>query len=211
MANQHRTNSGYTLIEVLMVVSVVAVLAALVITNSDTAASDRLNSVTRIIATDLTYARSLAVANGTEYRLTFRPNNESYTLSHVGSDSSLDNLPPSPFHPQNGPAMGHQVVLEDLPHTGGNLQILGAFTVSGDGTLTRVDTITFGTLGQTFERAEETVLWLADGLDSELRYQAIRINPVTGLVTIDELTGIAPPITTPPATKEAASPPGSVS
>ena len=206
MVRGHYSKSGYTLIEMLLVVSVVAVLASLVVTNTDTVAGDRLDSASQLIANDLAYTRSLAVANGSEYKLAFNARTAEYTLTHEGSDTDWDELPPSPFHPQSGSNTSQVIALDDLPYSGGNLRILGAFTDDGHGTLTRVDEVTFGPIGQTHERSLETVIWLADGLDNEPRYQSIRVNPVTGLATIGELTGVAPSIPALPANEGGSAP-----
>jgi prepilin-type N-terminal cleavage/methylation domain-containing protein len=206
MARQHRSKSAYTLIEMLLVVSVVSVLAALIITGTDPGAHDRLNSLAQVIQTDLTYARSLAVANGTPYTLTFDASNGQYTLTHSGDDDAWDSLPPSPFHSLSQSSAAQIVNIDELPHIGGNVQILGAFTVADDDTLTRVDSVTFGTIGETQDRAEETVIWLSAGLDTELRYLSILINPVTGLVDIEDFTGVAPAIDEPAGAGDA--PPG---
>jgi prepilin-type N-terminal cleavage/methylation domain-containing protein len=194
MVHPRRTPFGYTLIEILLVVSIVAVLAASMLTSSNTGARGQLRSLAHIIQTDLAYARSLAVANGTPYRLAFSAVNSQYTLEHVGDNDAWDTLPPSPFHPQTDTNTSQTVRVDDLPSTSGNVKILGAFTVADDNTLTRVDFVTFSTIGQTLDRAEETVIWLAAGTESEMRYQSIRINPVTGLANIDDVTGDAPQI-----------------
>ena len=194
MAYQHRSHSGYTLIEMLMVVSVVAVVAALVITRTDSGAHDRLASLAQVIQTDLVYARSLAVANGTPYSVTFVTAGQQYTLEHAGTDTAWDTLPPSPFHPHSNSGVAQTISLDELPRVGGNVQILGIFTVGDDQSLTTVHSVTFGTVGQTLDRPEETVIWLADGANSEMRYISLLINPVTGLVDIEDFTGEAPTI-----------------
>ena len=60
MAYPTRIKLGYTLIEMMLVISVLAATAVLVLTNSDTGAYDRLNSLAQVVQTDLAYARSLA-------------------------------------------------------------------------------------------------------------------------------------------------------
>ncbi|MCG8587428.1 MAG: hypothetical protein MI757_22200 [Pirellulales bacterium] len=194
MARPHTPTTAYTLIEILLVVSVLAVLAAVMITGTDSSAHDRLRSLAEVIQSDLTYARSLAVANATPYRVSFDADAGTYTLEHAGTDASWDNLPASPYHPHSNSAVAQTVTIADLPSVGGDIEILGAFTEADDNTLTRVDTVTFGAIGQTQDRADATVIWLAAGAASELRYMAVRINPVTGLVEIEDMTGTRPSI-----------------
>ena len=194
MTCPHISKPGYTLIEIMLVVSLVAVLAAFMLTGTDSSARDSLNSLAQVIQTDLAYARSLAVANATEYKVSFDTANGQYTLVHVGSDSNWDNLPSSPFHPRSASNLAQTVSIDELPHLGGSVEILGVYTEAADETLTAVDGVTFGTIGETVDRAETTVIWLAAGLDTELRYQSIRVNAVTGLVDITELTGDRPEI-----------------
>src|ERR1043165_8289380 len=93
----HQANTGFTLVEVLMVVLLVSVLAAIVLPSMNPGVYDQLLAAAEVVATDLAYGRSLAVTNNDTYRFTFDLTNNQYWLEYTGSNSALATLPSSPF------------------------------------------------------------------------------------------------------------------
>ena len=69
-------------------------------------------------AGDIQYARSLAVVNGSNYRLTFDTVLNQYVLTYSGTNPALATLPPSPFHTSSDTPTQQVVRLADLPHVG---------------------------------------------------------------------------------------------
>ena len=190
MPRHSKISAGFTLIELLIVIAVMGILIGLVMPSSNPAINDQLRSTTRIVATDLHFARSLAVANNSNYRITFSVGNNSYTLEHSGSDSALDNLPDSPFRNVDDPADKHVVSLNELPHLGPTVRIVA---VAGyDGFLEATDEVEYGPLGET-TRSGSTLVWLAAGSGADTRYVQLTVNPVTGLVETDKLSVDGPP------------------
>lgn len=78
---------------------------------------------------------------------------------------------------------------DDLPHIGPVAKIVGAYTQ--DSSVTVVDSVEFGSFGQTLAQTE-TIIWLtcSSGLDS--KYVAIKINPITGIASVEDVTTIEP-------------------
>jgi type II secretion system protein H len=78
--------AGFTFIELLLVVLVLAIAAALVVPALGDSATTRLRQAGRLLAADLRYARSAAIARGSDPRLVvFDPHENTY---HIAAQSS---------------------------------------------------------------------------------------------------------------------------
>lgn len=186
-----RQSAGFSLIELLIVVSIMGILAAVALPSFNPGIHDQLQSAARIVASDLAYARSLAVANNSQYRITFDAARNRYVLRHSGVNAALDILPPAPFRSPSDPPKDHIVDLEALPRLGGHNIRLTAVTGPDNVALSSAD-LEFGPLGET-TRSQETVVWLTGGAGDETRYLSVHINPVTGLTAVGQFTSIGPP------------------
>src|SRR5688500_9883392 len=62
---------GLTLVELLITLAVISIVAALLIPQLGQQIPDQLSAVAQIVASDLEYSRALAVANNSQYRITF--------------------------------------------------------------------------------------------------------------------------------------------
>src|SRR5262245_42798814 len=89
--------AALTLIELLLTIAVLGILAAILIPQLSGDVPERLDAGAQVVAADIDYARSLAVANNSTYRLTFDKATNSYCLQHTGSLAALNTLPRSPF------------------------------------------------------------------------------------------------------------------
>jgi prepilin-type N-terminal cleavage/methylation domain-containing protein len=79
---------GFSLIEVIMVVLVLAIAAAIVVPAAGQSAAANLRVAGQLLAADLTYARSAAIAHGTDPRMVvFTPDKNQY---HVAAQSAPD-------------------------------------------------------------------------------------------------------------------------
>jgi prepilin-type N-terminal cleavage/methylation domain-containing protein len=185
-----RNRSGVSVVELLIVLAIVGVLAGMVVSASTPSLSDQLESAAQIIATDVGYARSLAVTNGSRYRLTFDFGANHYTLTHTGTNAALDTLPPNPFRRGGDAANVYRVDLDELPQLGVAVHLFGVRTRSSPVQATTF--VEFGPLGETTS-AEATVIWLMAGEHGTRRYMPIEINPVTGLTEIGPLRTATPP------------------
>jgi prepilin-type N-terminal cleavage/methylation domain-containing protein len=173
---------GFTLLELLIVISLLALVAGLIIPNANPGLRDQLQGTAEILAGDIAYARSLAVANGANYRLTFDTTANQYTLQYVGSNTALATLPRSPFSLPSDPTDQQIVRLDKLPHLGSPIHLYAVRALS---TIPQAaTTLEFGPLGET-TRSEETQIWLRAGSGSATRYLSIRVSPITGLTWIE--------------------------
>ncbi len=185
-----RRPRGLSLIELLLVVAMLGILVGLLLPDAGATLPDRLRAAARLLAGDLAYARSLAVANNSRYRIRFEPDENRYVLEHSGVRAALDTLPPSPFRNPGDPDDQHIVDFDLVPQVGPRVRLLGAVVDSG--TLQRVDDVEFDSLGQT-TRSGPTVIWLCVGEGADQRYITVEVNPATGLATRGECTTGAPP------------------
>ncbi len=185
-----RSRPGYTLIEMLIVVSILLIFAGLVIPSSSQTSYDQLLSAARVLASDLAYARSLAVTNNDQYTVTFSGSGNSYTLQYSGANPALVNLPITPFRIPTDPPSQQIQRLADLPEVTASVNLVAAADV-GAALMTAVNNVQFSALGGT-TRSDPTWIWLACGSGPSRCYLVVTINPVTGLTAIGACTGTAP-------------------
>lgn len=182
--------AGLSLIEVLLVVALLGILVGLLLPDANATLPDRLRAAARLLAGDLAYARSLAVANNSRYRIRFEPAENRYVLEHSGTNAALDRLPLSPFRNPGDPADQQIVDFDLIPQVGTRVRLLGAMVEAG--TIQRVDEVEFDAFGQT-TRSAATIVWLCAGEGADRRYITVTVNPATGLATRGEYTTGGPP------------------
>ena len=175
----------------LVTIALLGIMAALVLPFFNSQIPSQLTGVAQTVAADLDYARNLAVANGSNYRITLEPNDNRYYLHHVGANTLLNVLPSSAFGLATDPPNRRTTDLDDMPLAEPKVRLLGAEATAGSGV--RVDTLEFTSLGGTV-RPEETVLWLACGQGDARRFVSIRVSPVTGITEIGEVLATIPEI-----------------
>jgi hypothetical protein len=182
---------AFPLIELLIVILVIAVLSAIVIPRGDPLGQAQLLAAGEAVAGDLAYARSLAVANDSRYRITFDLPGNRYTLEHSGADSSLNTLPVTAWRRSEDAATQQVTDLDELPRVGAPPRLLavGAYT---NLTAARISALEFGPLGQLMQ-GKDVVVWLSVNTGGAQGYLPLAISAATGLTTIGQYSGYGPP------------------
>ena len=176
---------GISLVDTLLSVTILGILAATVIPSMSTAGTQRLEAVGRILASDLTYARSLAIQYNTNWSISFDLTNNTYQLNFAGTGTA----PVTPVNPRDFSDSQTAAYLVQVERLGGStvasngVRLAG---IAGKTTQSHYTTVTFGPLGGTGPaRSEDTVIWITEGAGSETKYLRITLSWVTGQVWLD--------------------------
>lgn len=78
--NSLHRRSGFTLIEILIVVVILAIAAMTAIPMMSSAGSVQIRSAANMVAADLEYAKSMAIARGQNFSVVFDKNTDSYSI-----------------------------------------------------------------------------------------------------------------------------------
>ena len=186
-----RSRDGLSLVEILIAIAVIGILAAVVIPRGDASLREQLISTAQIVASDLAYARSMAVANDSKYQIAFEISENRYYLQHSGTNTALNTLPVRPFSSNLDTKTRQYIDLDDLPHVGAAVRLLAVAAA----TQTQMNPITqmeFGSLGE-LTGQKDIIVWLSAGSGSAQRYVPLTVNKVTGLVTVGTFSGYGPP------------------
>jgi len=184
-----KNRPGFSLLEILIVIVLVSVVAASVIPLMSPSLDIELESAGEVVASQLDYARHLAVTHSSTYRVQFNLADDSLTLTHTGTNASLDALPATPLWQRTASSTARVFRLGELHAVDVPVHITAVRTL---GTPQQaVSDIEFTPLGAT-TRSETTVIWLTAGDHLAQRYLPVSINPVTGLATVGDLQNNPP-------------------
>ena len=78
------SRSGFTLVEILVVVVILGIIAAIAVPNMVRGSDMQIVAGARMIASDLEYAQNLAITSQTPVTVTFDPVHDAYSLSDAG-------------------------------------------------------------------------------------------------------------------------------
>ncbi len=160
-ANQRLAPGGFTLVELLVVVLILAILAAVVIPQAVGVGGVQAQSAARLVLADLEYAQNHAIVTQTNTTVTFDTGGNSYTVSNESGTL---------VHPITKQAY---TVDFDTQHGFGSVS-LNAADFGG------APSVTFDALGA--PNADGTV----DIVGGSQRYR-VSVAPVTGRVRVSEI------------------------
>lgn len=182
--------AGFTLVEVMLVVLMLSVLAAVAIPMMNPGVQAQLDAAAHLVAQNMAYGRGLAVATNDSYTYTFDLANNRFYLQYAGSNPALATLPPGPFYSAQDTAQRQYTNLSNVQTLGGSVTLVAVGT--GGSGAAPVSTVQFGPYGQT-SQAAETDIWLSAGAGTAQRYAMVRVNAVTGLATVETFQTTPPP------------------
>ena len=186
-AKKIASRRAYTLVELLMVITVVGILATIVVPAMSSGASVSLKSAGRILASDLRLAADLAIQYSTQYTVTFDVAKNQYQLTLTGPGN-----PPALQNPQAPPGTAAGIYIVSVGQIDGNgsdlrgVRLLAAkLKTSGQS----VTNISFGLLGGTGPAlTEDTEIWLTYGATTNPMYLRLTVTAMTGQVWMDQPT-----------------------
>lgn len=181
------SRSGYTLAELLVVVTITGLLAAMTVVAATSSGPEALVAASRVAASDVRLARSLAVQYGQPFKVVFDAPNHAYEIRYAGTGTA----PPivDPLAPAGSTSGTYRVALRTFVRTAGGdtgIRWGGAALVTSGSS---VSDVTFGALGGTGPaRSEDTVLRLVEssGPGKKPRAVDVTVSWITGDVRIGD-------------------------
>jgi prepilin-type N-terminal cleavage/methylation domain-containing protein len=160
---------GFTLIELMIVMLIMAVAAAIAVPMVSSAGSMQIRSAVNMVAADLEYAKSLAIGTGQRHSMVFDAANEAYHIANAAGTTVA--------HPVK---KGFDYVVSFA--TDGRLDQVDIVDASFDGT----STVSFDYLGSPYNGAGTALTSGVVTLRAAGVTRTVTVEPVTGFISISD-------------------------
>ena len=176
--------TGYTLVEMLIVVTIVGLMASVVLPTLNSASGAvSLEAMARTLAADLRIARQSSVQYNTSYSITLNLIDNSYTVAPTVSGSGPSIV--------NALSHGTSGTTIDLDQFGAGRTTQSHVVIGGAAlkvSKSSVTDVVFGTSGGTGPtRTQDTVIWLQENTGANRRSILITVSWITGAVTVGDI------------------------
>ncbi len=175
---------GYTLVEMLIVVTIVGLMASVVLPTMNSASGAvSLEAMARTLAADLRIARHSAVQYNSNYAVTLNLTDNSYSVAQAFSGGT-----PKVVNVLSHGTSGNTIDLDQF----GAGRMKQSHIVIGGAALkvskSSVTDIVFGPTGGTGPtRTQDTVIWLQENTTRDRRSILLSVSWITGTVTVGDI------------------------
>ncbi len=175
---------GFTLIEMLIVIMIIAILASASMISTETSGSISLDATARIIAADLRLARNHAIKFNTKYTVQFDLNAQSYEILHTGAGSL-----PVPKDHLAGSAVDSSKYVRTLQNQSLNMpEQVTLRLIKLKTSRSNVLDLEFGPMGGTGPaRNEDTMIVLTSTKNGTTFYIPITVSWITGQAWVEDI------------------------
>lgn len=175
---------GFTLIEMMIVIMLIAILVSVSIISTETSKSMSLDATARMLVADLRLARNYAIKFNTKYKVSFDLDAQAYEILHSGAGSL-----PVPKNYLAGSAADSEKYFKRLQSDSLNLpdEVL-VRQIKLKTSLTDVTELEFGPTGGTGPtRNEDTILVLSTKRNGTTFIIPITVSWITGQAWVEEI------------------------
>jgi len=158
---------GFTLIEVILVVLIIGIAAAVVVPMASSASGMQLRAAVNMVAADIEYAKSMAISRGQRYSVVFNKTSETYQV--------VDQAGTVIAHPVK---KGFNYVIDF--RNDGRLDQVEILDASFDAT----NKVTFDYLGSPYNGSSTPLNSGVVTLQSGTMTRTVSVEPVTGFISV---------------------------
>lgn len=166
---------AFTMIELIVVMLILAIAAAVVVPMASSAGSMQLRAAGNMVAADLEYAKSMAISRGVSYAVVFNAATETYQIEDLSKAVS------DPQRVIDHPVKKGFKYVVDFRRDG-RLDRVDIVSANFNGT----NQVAFDYLGSPFDGSSNPLNSGVVTLQASSATRMVRVEPVTGYITVSD-------------------------